>query len=604
MTVKDARSGPHPGTAPSVEPSDGEWGIVGASDADHEAFAELQRLLVGRERDQLAAILGRLEDPEARRREVAELLPHVLLDHSSDPRFTHALTPPVERAITASVRQNPGPLADALFPVMGPAIRKAVAAALSGMVEALNRTLEHSLSWRSIAWRFEALRTGKSFGEVMLLHTLVYRVEQVFLIERPSGLLLQHVTEGADTVRDADMVSGMLTAIRDFVQDSFQVGDGEALESLNVGALSVWIEQGPRAIIAAVIRGTAPRTLRTTLQAAIERIHLEFTDEFDQFRGDTAPFEGARPTLDACLHTEYRSDARPNGRSLWLAAALIGIALVVWGGFAWRARSRWNGYLESLRSEPGLIVVSTERRDGKYGLAGLRDPLARDPGSLLAGAGLRPEDISAKWEPYYAAHPALALVRARTVLRPPEGVTLELQDGVLKAVGAAPLAWLAEASRVASLIPGVSSLDASGPIEAAVRSAISEMESLSPLFVKGETALARGQDEVLRQMVARASALERTAATLGQTFHVEIIGHTDADGPVEANLPLSRARAEVIHHALGAVATDRLVIVEAGVGSDDPAVESASEVDKQRNRRVTVRVTPMPPGAPPGAPRP
>ena len=57
-------------------------------------------------------------------------------------------------------RSNPGPLADALFPVMGPAIRKAVAAALAGMVEALNRTLEHSLSWRSIAWRLEALRTG------------------------------------------------------------------------------------------------------------------------------------------------------------------------------------------------------------------------------------------------------------------------------------------------------------------------------------------------------------------------------------------------------------------------------------------------------------
>ena len=45
----------------------------------------------------------------------------------------------------------------------------------------------------------------------MLLHTLRYRVEQVFLIERSSGLLLQHVTEGSGEVRDADMVSGMLT---------------------------------------------------------------------------------------------------------------------------------------------------------------------------------------------------------------------------------------------------------------------------------------------------------------------------------------------------------------------------------------------------------
>src|SRR5262245_50811213 len=171
-----------------------------------------------------------------------------------------ALTPPVERAITASVRKNPGPLADALFPVMGPAIRKAVNAALAGMVDGLNRTLEHSLSWRSLAWRVEALRTGRSFGEVMLAHTLVYRVEQLFLIESTSGLLLQHLAPGTDGVRDADMVSGMLTAIRDFVKDSFGVAGDDALEGLKVGELSIWIEQGPRAVLAGVVRGVAPRS--------------------------------------------------------------------------------------------------------------------------------------------------------------------------------------------------------------------------------------------------------------------------------------------------------------------------------------------------------
>ena len=62
------------------------------------------------------------------------------------------------------------------------------------MLESLNTTLEHSLSWRSLRWRLDARRTGKSFAEIVLLNTLVYRVEQVFLIHRPSGLLLQHLT--------------------------------------------------------------------------------------------------------------------------------------------------------------------------------------------------------------------------------------------------------------------------------------------------------------------------------------------------------------------------------------------------------------------------
>ena len=34
-----------------------------------------------------------------------------------------------------------------------PPIRKAIAASLSGMLESLNRTLEHSLSWRAVQWR-------------------------------------------------------------------------------------------------------------------------------------------------------------------------------------------------------------------------------------------------------------------------------------------------------------------------------------------------------------------------------------------------------------------------------------------------------------------
>ena len=86
----------------------------------------------------------------------------------------------------------------------------------------MNQTLGRSFSAQGLKWRLEAWRTGKALREVVLLRTLVYRVEQVFLIHRETGLLLQHVSAGPRRAsQDADMVSGMLTAIRDFVQDSF-----------------------------------------------------------------------------------------------------------------------------------------------------------------------------------------------------------------------------------------------------------------------------------------------------------------------------------------------------------------------------------------------
>lgn len=569
--------------------SDGRRGL---DERDADAFGELRTLLVGEERDQLRSIVDRLEDHEARRREIGEILPGVLIEHASDPRLTHALTPPVEKAITASVRRNPAPLADALFPVMGPAIRKAVAAALSGMIESLNRTLDHSLSWRSLLWRLEALRTGKSFAEVMLLHTLVYRVEQVFLIERTSGLLLQHVTQGAGEIKDADMVSGMLTAIRDFVKDSFRVDDGEALDALKVGELSVWIEQGPNAVVAAVIRGTPPPALRAALQHAVERIHLELAEEFEQFRGDTAAFESARPLLDACLHSEYQGGAQPNHRTLILAAAAVALIAIVWGGFALRSRSRWNSYLDAVRAEPGIVVLSTGRQSGKYVISGLRDPLARDPNTLLAAASLTPGDVETTWQAYHAASPAIAVARARQVLRPPDGVTLELKDGVLTATGAAPLGWFADAEHLALLIPGVTSFSAAGGADAAIAAAIAAVEAASPLFAKGQSTLAPGQDDVLRQLVARAGELAQVAARAGRRYRVDVIGHTDADGAAQANLPLSRARAAVVRAALQPVAGESLAVNDSGVGSAEPVVRSNREADKQRNRRVTIHVTP------------
>ena len=227
------------------------------------------------------------------------------------------------------------------------------------MVESMNRSLEHSVSWRAIRWRLEARRTGRTFGEVVLLHTLLYRIEQVFLIHRKTGLLLQHVRAHSADVADAQMVSAMLTAIRDFAQDSFRTAAQDSLEAFEVGELSVWIEQGPDAVIAAVIRGNAPKDIRRTLQDAVERVHLQFGEPLATFDGDAKAFEAARPILEECLHSEFRTGDAPRSRLLPILAALILIALAIWGVLAWRQQSRWSHYLAALRQEPGIIVIST-----------------------------------------------------------------------------------------------------------------------------------------------------------------------------------------------------------------------------------------------------
>ena len=556
-------------------------------------FTELRTLLVGPEQRQLRAMQTRLEDPAVQARDVSRVLAAAVELRTNDPRLKRALAPTIEETISASVRRNPRPLADALFPIIGPAIRKAIATTLSGMLESLNTTLEQSLSWRSLKWRLDARRTGRSFAEIVLLNTLVYRVEQVFLIHRPSGLLLQHVTAPGAPVQDPDLVSAMLTAIRDFVGDSFKVREDEGLQTLKVGELSVWVEQGPHALVAVVVRGTAPPALRATLQQALESVHAQYSDLLESFDGHAARFEGARPLLETCFQRQFRERQRRASLSptAQVVTVLILLVLGTWTFFALRARSRWNGYLTALRGEPGIVVVSTGRQAGRFVVSGLRDPLARDPATLLAPSNLAGDDVVGRWELYQALHPTLVIARARQLLAPPAEVSLQLQKDVLVASGTAPIDWIDTSLRIAPVIPGVTRLDAGALIDSSVDALGRSIEAAIPMFIKGSTDFILGGEQIVHAQLGRLTSLDALGRVAKRQFTVELIGEADADGPPALNLPLSERRAARVLSMLQAQPLEHVTFTAVGIGSREKADPAAGEEKKQRNRRVSFRIT-------------
>src|SRR5262249_59213241 len=119
----------------------------------------------------------------------AEKTPQAIVKRSArDRQLGIALAPTVENAIRESVRRNPREIATAIFPVLGPAIRKAIAETMSGLVNTINRAIEHSLTPQGIRWRFESWRTGVPFAQIVMRHSLVYRVEQVLLVHAETAL--------------------------------------------------------------------------------------------------------------------------------------------------------------------------------------------------------------------------------------------------------------------------------------------------------------------------------------------------------------------------------------------------------------------------------
>lgn len=581
----------------SLEKGNGSEGTAPGADE----LEELRRLLLVAEEAQVSRIQQRLDDPEIHAEDVSHVLPEAfLLRSAKDEDLTRALQPTVEKAIVTSVRRDPQTLVDALFPVMGPAIRKAIASALASMVESFSQTLEHSFSVRGMKWRLEAWRTGKPLAEVILLRTLVYRVEQIFLIHRESGLLLQHVSASASGVQDADMVSGMLTAIRDFVHDSFGGREGDSLDAFQVGEFSVWIEPGPLATLAAVIRGNAPKGLRAVFTEAIERIHAEQGTALREFEGDAAPFERSRPHLEACLRAELqKSEPAPAARKrravAFLRAGLVAalVAIGVWLVFAARSNRRWESYLASLATKPGLVVTESGRRGGRYFVNGLRDPLAADPVAMLGVHRLSPDGVRSAWKPYQALDPEIVAARARHALEAPASVILQVRGGALVAAGSAPRRWIEEARSRARAIVGITGYDD----RALARTETIELERLRRriegrliLFALGSSEVSLAEEEKIRETAKDARSLPPLAAELRRGARLEVIGRGDSIGTEEVNFGISSRRADRVATALAVEGVGALALAPSGVGSTRPIRPELTEKDRELNRSVSFRV--------------
>jgi OOP family OmpA-OmpF porin len=493
-------------------------------------LAQLRQLLVGQELDELAQIKNWLDDPTKRIADLAQILPDVIRAARAK-ALREALEPIFEKAFQSSVRKHPKELADAIYPVIGPALRTSIAAAIREFAESLNQIVEKSASLRAIRWRIEARVTGKNFTEILLARSLLYSVEQVFLIHRKSGLLLLHVAAQDSVLKDADMISGMLTAIQEFFSDSFTEG-GQDLETVDAGRLKLWIQYGSKAVLVGAVSGSVPVALRDVFQKNLERIHELLYAELDTFKqDDLSVFEPARPYLEACLLGQaVRRTRRPILR--WILVTALVLLLAAGAVYWFRTQARWEHYLDALKRQPGIVVARIEKQGSGYAIAGLKDPNAPDPAKLARDAGLDPRRVRFDWEPYLSMNTPFAAEREM------DAAKKQIESQIVRFdVGVSKLP-VAEGDRIESLAASIN-------------------------------VLLRGRPNT----------------------RIVITGHTDELGNAETNSSLSRDRALRLVEALVAqgVPGDRLEA--AGVGNTQPVRTGETDWDRAANRSVSFRVT-------------
>jgi len=427
-------------TTVSIDPAP-----VGSSTVPDTEVEKLRTILLQPEREeikqlqeQVNALQFKLTDEQTRIDDASEVLAKATQQaQKKDDTYSSSLKPVVVEQFQTSSRENPEIMAEALFPILGPAIRKMIASMLSRDSSKTKRT---------------------------------YKFEQLFLIEKESGLPICHATSGAAEAQDADMVSGMLSAIQSFVQDAFSTQEFDGLNTLQLGELSVWIEWGPSAVIAAVIRGVAPESCRTALQQFNEDIHNNYAKQLDNYEGDDSSFHELKSDFvlfmdnhDSRLHNRVRNLPERTRRQL----LVFGIAMALLSGWLivnHLDKRKWNALVTKLDDQPGIVVTGSSRDSNTYTVRGLKDPLALSPSALLADSGLDPDKVVFELEPYQALNADFNLQRIKAVLTPSDGVTLTLDGSILYILGATSKSWMNDAKRLALQFPQISHVTF-GPIE-------------------------------------------------------------------------------------------------------------------------------------------
>jgi OOP family OmpA-OmpF porin len=524
----------------------------------------VRRALLGDDYHQLLELKEEYHDDGQFVVHLSSVIAEALKDSAEkDDSVAKVLSPMMDQAIAGSINRDPHKLAETLYPIMGPAIRKSITETLQQMLENFNQLLEQSLSPRALRWRFDAWRTGRSYSELVLLNSLEYQVEQIFLIHRETSLLIQHVTDDMAVTRDADMVSSMLSAIQDFIADSFSVSDDDSLDTLRLGDLTVVISRGPLAVAAAVVRGTVPERLRDQLAEILENLHRLHQSALTEYQGDSAEFAAVHEDLEGVLQTKLIEEQGRRFPWFGLAGVLIIIGTVSW--FSYQESIEAAAFRESvtrLEEEPGMVVLSRAETADTYNVTLLLDPGARPPAQVMQAERLdKPVDFVT--HTYLSTEDTLVAARAQAVLPLPDGVTLRVENGVLSLRGTATTDWKSDFDQRWPFVVGLQKLDTTAlsifdPVADTIANLITEIESVEFNFSPAEATI-EDQATLSRLVVAILEVNKLRAGRNEDSVKLDIVGYTDETGTMDTNRRIGLERAESL----------KRLLVDSGINAGD-----------------------------------
>ena len=173
----------------------------------------------------------------------------------------------ITATIKKQIEDSQDEMVEALYPIIGKLIRKFIVKEIEKLSERIDAQVNSAFSWEGWKNRAKAWFTGVKEEEMIIRDLIPTVIEEAFVIQKDSGLLLGSYTR--NDIVDQDMIAGMLSAIKAFVEDAFHSGS-EDLETIEYETNRILLQNFPSYYIATVVSGNITIKFREELREKLD----------------------------------------------------------------------------------------------------------------------------------------------------------------------------------------------------------------------------------------------------------------------------------------------------------------------------------------------
>lgn len=189
------------------------------------------------------------------------------LQNNIDELRKENLKPVIEKTVRTELKESKDALIEAIYPLIGKLIRKFVQVEFEKLSENVDKQLDRTFSVQNIKKQLIALWEGISHKDLIIKELIPPVVEEIFVIDQESGIL--HGKYSHNNTIDQDVIAGMLTAIKSFIEDAFQQKTG-SLDMIEYGTFKIIIQNSYKFYLTAIVSGSVNTKYKTQLLDYLE----------------------------------------------------------------------------------------------------------------------------------------------------------------------------------------------------------------------------------------------------------------------------------------------------------------------------------------------